>query len=238
MSIYKRPPQRVRPVLPNRVDTPKEGTFLHALLKPSPTTVFRFEKGPIYEREGYFKLLKNNNETLGIPYVQPELPESVPYKERKRTKEPELVYGDRVQVIIRILKNGTVRVKVNAAIAMMYGKYCARGLRPPFKEILKAYKSHGFSEKFLERIKKKHDMNKIFATKVESIIDKIFDKKQVKRVKPVPKLAKVIDLEEEVEVEEEEDEIPEEEGAMDMEPDEEDEVVEEDEEEVLSDEET
>lgn len=233
--MYKRPSQRVRPNLPKRCEPLKEGSFLHTLMNRGPTSVFKFEKRPVYQREMYFRLLERNNNMIGIPYVQPELPDPVPYKEPEKIHEPEIMFGDRIQVTLRVLKSGIIRVKVNPGIAMMYDKYYAKGLRPPIKEIIKVYKSHGFSQQFLDKVKKRYDANTAFAKKAGSIIEKIFDKKQVKRVKPIPVKAKERDDEVEEE-EEEEDDIPGEEGAMDMEPEEDDEIVED--EENLSDEET
>ena len=127
---------------------------------------------------------------------------------------------------LRILKNGVVRVKVNAAIADMYDKYYRHGEKPPFKSVLQAYKSHGFSKDFLERMKKNNEKQLAFAKKVPGILVKIFDKEPVKK----PKKEKKPVVEEEVqplEEEEEEDIIPDDEGELDVEPVEEEEVVEE-----------
>lgn len=189
-----------------------------------------FHKRPVYQQDIYLKALKENNKRLGIPYIEPQLPESTPYQEPTRSNEPELVYGDRVGVTLRILKNGIVRVKVSGAIATMYEKYYRRGVQAPFKTVLQAYKSHGFSPEFLEKIKKSNEKKQVFAKKVPGILAKIFEKEPVKKVKKKKvEETKDEEIDDEPEAEVEEDDIPADEGELDIEPDEE-EVVEEGEE--------
>ena len=181
--MYKRPPRRVRASPPIVGDKPKYGSFLYDIIIPKATRQFKFNKRPIAKIDDYLKALEENNKRLGIPYIKPDLPISIPYRKPQYTKEPEILYGDRIQVNLRILKNGTVRIKVNCAMATMYNKYYCRGIQPPIKILLQAYKSHGFSETFLERIKKSHDKKATFAKKVPTILQKIFDKEPVKKIK-------------------------------------------------------
>jgi hypothetical protein len=227
--MFRPPSKRVRCPPPVRGDRPKEGTFLYDIITQKPITQFVFHKRPVYHQDIYLKALEENNKRLGIPYVEPQLPQSTPYQEPTRTNEPELVYGDRVGVTLRILKNGIVRVKVSGAIATMYEKYYRRGVRAPFKTVLQAYKSHGFSPGFLEKIRKSNEREQVFAKKVPGILAKIFEKEPVKKIKK-KKVEETkdeeIDDEPEPEAEVEEDDIPAEEGELDVEPEEE-EVVEE-----------
>jgi len=230
MSMFRPPSKRVRCPPPVRGDRPKEGTFLYDMITQKPITQFVFHKRPVYQQDIYLKALKENNKRLGIPYIEPQLPESTPYQEPTRSNEPELVYGDRVGVTLRILKNGIVRVKVSGAIATMYEKYYRRGVQAPFKTVLQAYKSHGFSPEFLEKIKKSNEKKQVFAKKVPGILAKIFEKEPVKKVKKKKvEETKDEEIDDEPEAEVEEDDIPADEGELDIEPDEE-EVVEEGEE--------
>jgi hypothetical protein len=228
MSMFKRPSQRVKIDGEIPRSRPIEGSYLYDIIKQTPTQFYEHKKAPIYMLDSYLKMLKQNNERMGIPYVEPELPEATPLPDPVISKEPELIFGDRVQVTLRVLKSGIVRVKVNGAIATMYEKYYKKAIHPPIKEIIQAYKSHGFSKEFLEKIKKSHEKKMVFAKKVPKILEKIFDKEPVKK----PKKEKKKEPEEEIEndnpEEEEEEDIPDEEGQMDVEPDEE-EVVEEEE---------
>ena len=227
--MYTRPPRRVRCPPPRAGDKPRQGSFLYDIIIPKNTIQFKFHKEPVYKEESYLRALEENNKRLGIPYINPNLPKATPYREPIRTKEPEILHGDRIQVNLRVLKNGTIRIKVNCAIATMYSKYYRNGIQPPIKIILQAYKSHGFSEYFLERIKKRYDRKVTYAIKVPGILQKIFDKEPVKKIKIKKKKEEVEpDTEPEVEPKVEPDEIPDEGGELDVEPEEDtEEVVEE-----------
>jgi len=198
-------------------------------LNPPPTQHPVKIKQPVYHQDDYLKLLESNYKSLGLPFVDPGLPVVVPIVSPEPVKEPELIYGDRVQVNLRVLKSGIVRIKVNSAIADVYNKYYKQGQRPPFKTILNAYKSHGFSKGFLERITKNNDKRKALGLKIDKVFAKIFDKEPVKKVKKKKKEEEI----EEVDVEDEDKppipDEPEEEETLDVEPDEEEEDVEEEE---------
>ena len=239
MSMFKRPSQRVRCPPPIRGDKPKEGTYLYDIITNKPSKAFKFVKQPVYMQESYLKELKVHYQKLGIPYTEPTFPELTHRPVPKQMNEPELEFGDRIQVVLRVLKNGTVRVKVNGAIATMYEKYYHKGTQAPFKVVLQAYKAHGFSKEFLEKIKKSNDKKIEFAKKVPGILAKLFDKeptKKAKKKKEEKKIEDVVITDEIPEEEElEEDHVPVEEGELDVEPDEEDVV---DDEEYISDPET
>ena len=227
MSMYKRPSRRVRCNYEYSHKVPPEGSFLYKLLNPPPTQHPVKIKQPVYHQDDYLKLLESNYKSLGLSFVDPGLPVVVPKVLSEAVKEPELVYGDRVQVNLRVLKSGVVRIKVNSAIADVYSKYYKQGKRPPFKTILNAYKSHGFSKEYLERITKNNEKRKAFALKIEKVFAKIFDKEPVKKVKKKKKEEEI----EEVDVEDEDKppipDEPEEEETLDVEPDEEEDVEEE-----------
>lgn len=229
MNMYRQPSRRVKCPPPVRGDKPLEGTFLYNIVHSKPPDVFKFEKRPIYMKEQYLQILKKNNEQLGISYIEPELPEPTPYVPLSSSSEPDIQYGDQVEVKIRILKSGIVRVKVVAAIADMYEKYYRRGKFPPLKVIIQAYKSHGFSDAFIQKIKDSHEKKMKFAKKVPSILAKIFEKEPVKKTKKKKEEKKVEEEDELPEEEAEEDRVPDEEGELDVEPDEEpEEIVEDD----------
>ena len=167
---------------------------------------------------------------MGIPYIEPDLPKAPPYRVPVRVDEPELEFGDRIQATLRVLKNGLVRIKVNGAIATMYEKYYRRGVQAPIKTILQAYKAHGFSKEFLEKIKKKHDRILSYAKKVPSILEKIFDKQVAKKKIKKKKEEEEKKEEEDTVVEEDEplkSDDPIEDETLDVEPDEEEEEEEE-----------
>jgi hypothetical protein len=233
--MFRRPSQRVKCPPAQNVGKPQPGTFLYNLMNTDEVKCFTFKKGPVYRKEEYLRLLEKNHKNLGIPYVKPDLPEPTPYVLPEKLNEPRLEFGDQVYVTLRILKSGIVRVKVSCAIAMMYDKYYRHSVQPPFKTVLQAYKSHGFSPEFLEKIKKSHEKKMIFAKKVPGILAKIFEKEPVKKIKKKKAEEVEGEIDDEPEAEIEEEDIPTEEGELDVEPDEE-EVIEE--EEYISDPET
>lgn len=242
MSMYKRPSQRVKVDGYEHRPAPV-GSFLHKLMNPSPIQYPVHIKRPIYQQDLYLRLFKENQKVMGITYVDPQLPILPPTVYPEPRKEPELTYGDSVQVVLRVLKNGIVRVKVNGAIADMYAKYYGPGVNhdkiPPFKAILQAYKAHGFSKEFLNRITKNNDKRKSIQIRIDKVFTKIFDKEPVKKVKKEKK--KVVEeiIEDIIEVVEPEEDKPpepdvqEEDETLDVEPDEDEE--EEEEEEYVSD---
>jgi hypothetical protein len=236
--MFRRPSQRVKCPPAQNVGKPKPGTFLYNLMTPGEVECFTFKKGPVYKKEEYLRLLQKNHENLGIPYVKPDLPEPTPYVPPEKPSEPRLEFGDQVYVTLRILKSGIVRVKVSCAIAMMYEKYYRHGIQPPFKTVLQAYKSHGFSPQFLEKIKKSHERKMAYAKKVPGILAKIFEKEAIKKAKKEREKEKEKEDEEGVpplDDVEEDDTPPIEECELDVEPDEEEDV---EEEEYVSDNET
>ena len=232
MSMYKRPSQRVKNDSYEHRPAPVD-SFLHKLMNPSPIEYPVKVLQPIYQQDLYLRLFKENQKFWGITYVDPELPILSPTVYPEPRKEPELTYGDRVQVVLRVLKNGIVRVKVNGAIADMYAKYYGPGVNhdkvPPFKAILQAYKAHGFSKEYLDRITKNNDKRKSIQIRIDKVFTKIFDKEPVKKVKKEKK-KKVEDIIELVEPEEDKPPVPdvqEEDETLDVEPDEDEEKEEE-----------
>ena len=238
--MYKRPSQRVRiEEHSSKYEhlTAPVGSFLYNLMNPSPIQYPIRVIRPIYQQDLYLRLFKENQKVMGITYVDQNLPILPPKVYPEPRKEPELTYGDRVQVVLRVLKNGIVRVKINGAIADMYAKYYGPGVDhskvAPFKTVIQAYKAHGFSKEFL-------DKRKAIQIRIDKVFTKIFDKEPVKKVKKEKK-KKVEDIDEVIteaaEPEEDEDkplapDAPEEDETLDVEPDEDEE---EEEEEYVSD---
>jgi hypothetical protein len=238
MSMYKRPLPRARNT--QRTHHPvkiPEGTLLHGLLNPSPPKVYKYVPAPVYEKEAYLTALEKHYKQCGIPFKDPQLPDSAKIVGPEPTKEPELVFPDQVYLKMRILKSGIVRIKLDASIATLHEKYYKKALRPPMKSVLNAYKSMGFSPQFLEKIKKRFEWKVKEQKRIEKVIDKIFNKEPVKKVKKKKKEEEEEIVEEPPEEDEEEkDDAPEEDEGLDVEPDADEDVEEPvDEEEYLSD---
>jgi hypothetical protein len=232
--MYKRPLPRSKVVHTSHepVKIP-EGSYLHGLLNPGPTRFYKYVPAPVYKEEDYLKMLKRNNEILGIPYKDPQLPKYEKPVKPEPKKEPELTFCDRVYVKMKILKSGIVRIKLDASIATLHEKYYSKAKRPPMKSIIQAYKSMGFSPEFLEKIKKGFAKNAEQQKRVEKVLDRLFNKEPVKKSKKKKKEEDVIEEEKEdvededpPEDDEEEDDTPGEDDGMDVEPEIEDDVEE------------
>lgn len=229
--MYIRPSKRAKVHTdPVRTHVPRE-SYIGSIIHKNATQFYEPIKRPVYNQKDYIKGLKKNYEECGLVFKDPMLPTVIEVSRSAQNEEPELEFCDRIQVTLKVLKNGVVRVKINCAIASLYEKYWKHAKSPPFKAILQAYKSHGFSSRFIERIKLKHEKKLLFSKKVAGIIEKIFDKEPVK--KPKKEKKKIVEDEELNEEEPNEEDNPpksdepEEEETLDVEPDEDEEEVEE-----------
>lgn len=227
MSYYKPPSRRVRIFHGGKVGKPEKGSFLHGICTSRYTGRVTSPIRPVYKQDDYLKLLKKNDENLGIPHVPPNLPVYRPDPKPELTPEVELDVPDRVYIRLRILKNGIVRVKLNTSIWDLYNTYYRKAVKPPFKAVLQAYKSHGFSPSFLEKMKLSNEKHKRLAIHIDKVFTKIFDKEPTKKTKKEKKKPNTLEEEtEEIkEVVEDEDIVPqsgdpEEEETLDVEPDE------------------
>ena len=221
--MYKRPSQRVKVHTSHIRGSIPDDTFIGRITKSKLTSQYKFVKRPVYHQDDYLKLLEANYKKMGLPYVDPQLPIIQPRVYTEPPKEPELTFGDRIQVNLRVLKSGIVRVKINSAIAELYAKYYRHAKRPSFKMVLQAYKSHGFSKEYLQRIEKNNEKRKDLYIRIGKVFTKIFDKEPMKKVKKAKKKEEEI-----VESIEDEDQPPksdepEEEETLDVEPDEDEE---------------
>jgi hypothetical protein len=220
--MYKRPSQRVKVHTSHIRGGIPDDTFVGRIVQPKPTIQFKFVKEPVYHQDDYLKSLEANYKKMGLPYVDPQLPIIQPRVYPEPRKEPELTFGDRIQVNLRVLKNGIVRVKINSSIAELYAKYYRHAKRPPFKMVLQAYKSHGFSKEYLQRIEKNNEKRKDLYIRIEKVFTKIFDKEPMKKVKKKKKEEEIVEPIEDEDQPPKSDE-PEEEETLDVEPDEEEE---------------
>ena len=197
--MYKRPPLRVRDqpekVL-DRMSIPKN-SFLYKIINPEPTERYKQLRQPVYQKDAYLKLLKKNNEECGIPWVEPDIPEYEEPVRAEKPKQPDLGRMDWVYLETRILKSGIIRIKLNTSFMSLYEKYYSENKKPPLKTILQAYKSRGFDDKFLERVKELHEKRLAHAKRVSKAIDLIFNKETTKKSKKKKEELKIVERDEE-----------------------------------------
>lgn len=238
--MYKRPPLRVKddPLKNNEPIKFQPGSVLDRILNPPPTKYHNYVKRPIYAVDAYISLFKKNCRELGLEYKKPDIPEYVALPIIESTREPSIAYLDGICMRLRILKSGIIRVKLDTSIATLYEKYYSKTKQPPTKSVVQAYKSLGFSDKFLDNLKNNISKRPQQLKKFEQVIDSIFNKEPVKKPKKSKKKEELIEDEEEVNDEDEQDPDdiqPEEDEALDVEVDEDLEDQAQDDEEYLSD---
>jgi hypothetical protein len=238
--MYKRPPLRVNTpeVIHNSAAPPKD-SFIHKLLNPPPTIWYKHIQTPVYQKENYLALLKRNCEDLGIEYKEPDIPDKEEEIETVINHEPILENMDQVYLKLRFLKSGIIRVKLDTSLATLYEKYYSQTKIPPLKSVIQAYKSMGFSEESLEKIKKRHERRIKFGKRISKAIDLIFNKEPAKKTKKKKKEEELVEeepeereLEQEEPDEQEDDDDPGEDGEMDVELDEDEEEPQEPQEEM------
>jgi hypothetical protein len=235
--MHKRPTirQRFPPTYNNQKHDVKPGTFLYNIVKPPPVRYYTHKPQPVYRKEDYLRLLAKNRVDLGLEPKEMNIPDWNPPVIEERKPESHIFFANPVHLQIRILKNGTIRVKLNTAIGDLYTKYYSKQKAPPLKAVVQAYKSIGYSNAFLEKIIKSHD-RKIKITESFNL-DTAFGKEPVKKKKKKEEPEPEPELEEEEDEEDEEEDDLGEDGEMDVERDDDDEVVDQNAEEFIDDDE-
>ena len=216
---------KVQPRPFNRADI-KDGSFLSTIIpkvRQEPTRPLA-PKRPVYMQDRYLQLLKRHYEATGVPFKDPQLPEFVVPPTIVSKQEPYIDYPDKVQVHMKIQKNGRVRIKLDSTMYTLWEKYYKKNIMPPFKVLLSTYKTLGFSSEYLEKMKKNNENMKLLIKRMEKVYTKIFEKEPVKKKKKEKEKSMDVELKDEApeEDEEDEDDIPIEDAEMDVEPEEED----------------
>jgi len=151
MSVFKRPQLRCK-VEANTCSL-KPGDSLYDTIYP-PIHDLRVQPvRPVYHQERYLQLLEQNYKSYGLPFKDRKLPVLPKYVKPITQEEPDVQFYDRVYLMITILKSGIVRVKLNTGMVDLYEKYFKYNKHPPQKSIIKVYRSLGFSEKLIKRLK-------------------------------------------------------------------------------------
>jgi len=151
MSVFKRPQLRCK--FETNTCYLKPGDSLYDTIYP-PIHDLRVQPvRPVYHQERYLQLLEQNYKSYGLPFKDRKLPVLPKYVKPITQEEPDVQFYDRVYLMITILKSGIVRVKLNTGMVDLYEKYFKYNKHPPQKSIIKVYRSLGFSEKLIKRLK-------------------------------------------------------------------------------------
>ena len=74
-------------------------------------------------------------------------------------------------------------LQLETSFVSLYEKYYSKNKMPPQKSVIAAYKSFGFSDKYLDRIKYNYKKLPILQKRFENMFEKIFNKETVKKTK-------------------------------------------------------
>ncbi len=173
----------------------------------------RPKKIEYYKSKSYIRDLERNNKNMNIPFKRPEVVECPPWVYRKTKNEPKLSYIDGVNLTLNVVGD-IVKINLHCGINDLNDKYYSQGRTPSHKRIISTYREYGFSEEYINNLKKNllktkqicdsFDMVKAFgATK---------STKQSKKLEPEPEP----DESDEEMSDIDDDAIPEEDGAFDV----------------------
>jgi len=214
--MFKRPNIRIREPCTTISDRPKEGTFLHSIIRPL--------KCPPYERDivymqnydNYIDNLRKSYEENGIKFSLPKGVLPLPKVEPSKPKNGvHINFIEDVVVKLNVLKCGKVKVKLFTQMATLYEKYFSKNKLPPVKTLATALKAVGYDEEYVSSLvskveKNKNDMNTRYK-KLELLFNKPSSSSKKKKKEPEP------EQEEEPEEEPDEDENEDDDAAPDEE---------------------
>ena len=206
---------------------------LEDITNPPPTQWYERPYAPVYQKKYYIDDLRRNYRQWGLDEKRVDEIEARILEietTHTQTEKETLNIGNFDEIKLELSYEGdTVKVNINSSMYDMYNDYISKAIKPPIELQIKAYKSVGASDEYIENFLKNMKRKKKYETVVDKKIEKVFEKVQKKPVKK----KKVIEKEIEKEPEEEEEIVEEEEEDEDHEGEElVDEDAEKDEEEV------
>jgi len=187
---------------------------LEDIIKPPPTEWYEREYVPVYKKKYYIDDLRKNYREWGLDEKRVDEIDKImsEYKRNYVSESKETLNIEKLDElkITWSYEGDKVNIKIDTSLYDMYNDYISMGVQPPVDLQVRAYKSAGASDEYIENFMKKIERKKKYATVVDKLIVKVFDKEQKKPAKK----KKVIEKEPEEEeiIEEEEEDEQEEEG--------------------------
>jgi len=187
---------------------------LEDIINPPPTQGYERPYTPVYKKKYYIDDLRKNYREWGLDEKRvDEFDKRIPeYKRNYVSESKETLNIEKLDElkITWSYEGDKVNIKIDSSLYDMYNDYISMGVQPPVDLQVRAYKSVGASDEYIENFMKKIERKKKYATVVDKLIEKVFDKEQKKPAKK----KKVIEKEPEEEeiIEEEEEDEQEEEG--------------------------
>jgi len=187
---------------------------LEDIINPPSTNWYEREYVPVYKKKYYIDDLRKNYREWGLDEKRVDEIDKImsEYKRNYVSESKETLNIEKLDElkITWSYEGDKVNIKIDASLYDMYNDYISKGVQPPIDLQVRAYKSAGASDEYIENFMKKIERKKKYATVVDKLIVKVFDKEQKKPAKK----KKVIEKEPEEEeiIEEEEEDEQEEEG--------------------------
>ena len=193
------------------------------------------EYAPVYKKKYYINDLRKNYREWGLDEKRvDEIDKSIlEYKRNYVSESKETLNIEKLDElkITWSYEGDKVNIKIDASLYDMYNDYISMGVQPPVDLQVRAYKSAGASDEYIENFMKKIERKKKYATVVDKLIEKVFDKEQKKPAKKKkviekePEEEEIIEEEEEDEQEEEGEELIDEDAENDEEEIQEEEII-------------
>jgi hypothetical protein len=217
---------------------------LEDIIKPPPTQWYSPPRDPVYQKKYYIDDLRRNYRELGldekrVDEIDKKIPESSLVYSKTESEKINFDYIDKLVLKLNVVAD-EIKVEIDSSMYDMYEYYVSKSLVPPLELQIKAFKSVGASDIFIENMIKKYENKKKIENEIDLMIEKVFEKEQKKKAQK-KKEKEIIEEVEEEEVndddEEEDDDIGTEEDALvDEDAEDDDDQVQEDEEVELDDE--
>jgi hypothetical protein len=217
---------------------------LEDIIKPPPTQWYSPPRDPVYQKKYYIDDLRRNYRELGldekrVDEIDKKIPESSLVYSKTESEKINFDYIDKLVLKLNVVAD-EIKVEIDSSMYDMYEYYVSKSLVPPLELQIKAFKSVGASDIFIENMIKKYENKKKIENEIDLMIEKVFEKEQKKKAQK-KKEKEIIEEVEEEEVndddDEEDDDIGTEEDALvDEDAEDDDDQVQEDEEVELDDE--
>jgi hypothetical protein len=204
---------------------------LEDIIKPPPTQWYERPYAPVYQKKYYIDDLRRNYRQWGldekrVDEIEARIPEFETTHTQTEKEKLNVENFDKLKLILSI-EGENIKVKIDSSMYDMYNDYISKAIKPPIELQVKAYKSVGASDEYIEKFLKNIERKKKYASHVDKIIEKVFEKEQKKPQKKKKPIEKEPEEEEEEIVEEEEEDHEGEELVDEDDEDDEEEVQEE-----------
>jgi hypothetical protein len=217
---------------------------LEDIIKPPPTQSYSMPRDPVYQKKYYIDDLRRNYRELGldekrVDEIDKKIPESSLVYSKTESEKINFDYIDKLVLKLNVVAD-EIKLEIDSSMYDMYEDYVSKFVVPPLELQIKAFKSVGASDIFIENMIKKHENKKKIENEIDLMIEKVFEKEQKKKTQK-KKEKEIVEEVEEEEVndddDEEDDDIGTEEDALvDEDAEDDDDQVQEDEEVELDDE--